>query len=160
MTLDYTINNKVKISLHKYINKMLTELPTDINGRTKTPAAGHLFSINPEMKKLREATAQIFHHLLAKMLYLLRCTRQDIQTAVHFYAPEYKPPTGNMLADFVTKLLKGTAFLRMHKKVLNLPRSTTVHRSVLRIEDKNNDGNKNIETARNQKYSGPRVPGK
>jgi len=32
MTLDYMSKNKVKISMYKYLDKMLTELPTDMNG--------------------------------------------------------------------------------------------------------------------------------
>ena len=84
MTLDYTTRNIVKISMYEYVDKMLTELPTDMNGAAKTPAARHLFSVNPETKKLPKATSQVFHHLVAKLLYLSRCTRQDIQTALAF----------------------------------------------------------------------------
>lgn len=32
MNLDYTTKGKVKISMYEYINKMLTELPSDMNG--------------------------------------------------------------------------------------------------------------------------------
>jgi len=59
--------------MYEYINNMLSELPTDRKGSANTPSTGHLFSLNPEAKKLPEATAQIFHHLVAKLLYLLRC---------------------------------------------------------------------------------------
>jgi len=38
MTLDYTCRNKVKISMYEFVNKMLTKLPTDMNGTEKTPA--------------------------------------------------------------------------------------------------------------------------
>ena len=48
MMLDYSTKGKIKISMHKYFNKMLIELPTDMNGSAKTPAARHLFSINPD----------------------------------------------------------------------------------------------------------------
>jgi len=70
MTLDYTSNNKVRISMYEYVDKMLTELPVDMNGAARTPAANHLFNVNPDAKKLSEATAQRFHHLVAKLLYL------------------------------------------------------------------------------------------
>ena len=59
---------KVKICMYKYINKMQSELPTDMRS-AKTPGASHLFSINPEAKKLPYATAQVFHHLVAKYIY-------------------------------------------------------------------------------------------
>jgi len=47
-TLDYTTKGKVTISMYEYIDKMLAELPSDMNGVSKTPAAGHLFSIKTE----------------------------------------------------------------------------------------------------------------
>jgi len=83
-TLEYTSNNKVKISMYKYMDNMLTELPADMNGMVRTPAANHLFNINPDAKKQPKATAQQFHHLVAKLLYLSQRTRQDIQMAVAF----------------------------------------------------------------------------
>ena len=39
LMLDYTTNGKVKISMYDYIDKLLTELPSDLNGYVKTPAA-------------------------------------------------------------------------------------------------------------------------
>jgi len=75
--------------MYKYIYKMLAELPSDMNGLAKTPAATHLFNVNPEAKKLSEEKGQLFHHLVAKLLYLCRRTRQDIKTAVAFYAQGY-----------------------------------------------------------------------
>ena len=67
--------------MYKYINKMLSKLPIDMNGTARTPVAGHLFNVRDDVKKLPESTAQLFHHLVAKLLYLSRRTRQDIQMA-------------------------------------------------------------------------------
>jgi len=35
---------------------------------------------------------QLFHHLVAKLLYLNKCTRQGIQTAVAFLCTRVKEP--------------------------------------------------------------------
>ena len=35
MMLDYTSKNKVKISMYEYLDKLLTELPADMNGAEK-----------------------------------------------------------------------------------------------------------------------------
>ena len=78
--------------MYEYIYKMLSELPTDMNGSAKTPATGNLFNIHPDAKKLTKATAQIFYHHVAKLLYLLWCTRQDIQTAVDFLCTRVQAP--------------------------------------------------------------------
>jgi len=60
--------------MYEYIENLLSELTSDMNGSAKTPASGHLFNVNPESKKLPKTTAQLFHHLVAKLLYLSRCT--------------------------------------------------------------------------------------
>ena len=39
MMLDYTTTGKVKNSFYEYIYKMLTAMPTDMNGTARTPAA-------------------------------------------------------------------------------------------------------------------------
>ena len=85
MCIDYMEKGKVKISMHEYINKMLAGLPSDMNGTSTTPAALHLFNIDKGAEKLDTDRAQLFHHLVAKLLYLSRRSRQDIQTAVIHY---------------------------------------------------------------------------
>ena len=72
--VDYTSKGKVKISMHKYIDKMLAELPLDMNRLSKTPAALHLFNKDKGAEKLPEEKGQLFHHLVAKILYLCRRT--------------------------------------------------------------------------------------
>ena len=70
MTLDYTSKGKVKISMLEYVEKILAELPSDMDGVSKTPAALHLFNTDEGAEKLPEAKGQLFHHLVAKLLYL------------------------------------------------------------------------------------------
>jgi len=82
--MDYSTNGKVKISMYKYIKKLTSELPSDMNGSTKNPGTEHLFNVNLEAKKLPKATAQLFHHLVTKLLHVSRFTIQDIKTAVAF----------------------------------------------------------------------------
>jgi len=78
--------------MYKYIAKLLSELPSDTNGSAKYPAATHLFNVNPDTKKLPKANAQLFDHLVAKLLYLSRCKREDIQTAVAFLCTRVQTP--------------------------------------------------------------------
>jgi hypothetical protein len=104
----------VTLSKYEYINKMLTELPSDMNGLSKIPASGHLFNINPDATKLPESKAQLFLHLVAKVLYLCWCTRQDIQTTVAFlctWVKELDEDDYNKLTK-VMKYIRGT---REHK---------------------------------------------
>ena len=92
MCMDYTVKGKVKISMYDYIDKMLTELPSYMNGVSTTPAAFNLFNVDDGVEKLDENKAQLFHHLVAKLLYLSRRCRQDIQTAVAFLCRRVQSP--------------------------------------------------------------------
>jgi len=78
--------------MYDYINKMLAELPSDLNGVSMTLAALYFFNIDDGAEKLDEDRAQLFHHLVAKLLYLSRRSRQDIQTAVAFLCTRVQSP--------------------------------------------------------------------
>jgi len=67
LTLDYSVQGKVRISMYDYMQKIVEEV-----GVTKTPAGSHLFVINPDCDKLPEKIAQVLHHIVAKILYLCR----------------------------------------------------------------------------------------
>jgi len=92
MCIDYMAKGKVKILMYDYIDKMLTELPSDMNGVSTTPATLHLFNMDDGAQKLDKDRAQLFHHLVAKLLYLSRRSRQDIQTAVAFLCTRVQSP--------------------------------------------------------------------
>jgi Reverse transcriptase (RNA-dependent DNA polymerase)/Zinc knuckle len=84
MQIDYQQQGKVKITMFNYIDSMLDSLPSDMDGISATPAAAHLFDIKENGEKLDEETAALFHHNTAKLLFLCKRARPDIQTAVAF----------------------------------------------------------------------------
>jgi len=61
-------------------------------------------------QKLDEDRAQLFHHLVAKLLYLSRRSRQDIQTAVEFLCTRVQSPDEDDYKKLarVMKYLRGT----------------------------------------------------
>jgi len=113
MCIDYTEKGKVKISMYDYIDKMLAELPSDMNGVSTTPAGTHLFNVDDGAEKLHEDKAQLFHHLVAKLLYLSRRSRQDIQTAVAFLCTRVQSPD----TDDYKKLGKVMKYLRNTRRI-------------------------------------------
>jgi hypothetical protein len=76
MTIDYSTLDKVRITMLKYIRDMFEEIPEEWTGEAATPAANHLFEVNPE----------------AKLLFLCKRARPDIQTAVAFLCTRVKSP--------------------------------------------------------------------
>ena len=65
-----------------------------MDGKAITPAGNHLFQVNkPEMLDTNCAT--MFHHNVAKVLFLCKQARPDIQTAVAFLCTSVKGPDTN-----------------------------------------------------------------
>jgi len=115
MCIDYMEKGKVKTSMYDYIEKILAELPTDMNGVSMTPAALHFFNIDDGAEKLDEERAQLFHHLVAKLLYLSRRSRQDIQTAVAFLCTRVQSPDTDDYKKLarVMKYIRGTRYMTL-----------------------------------------------
>jgi hypothetical protein len=93
MTLDHTEDGKVKIAMKDCIEAMLAETPDDMDGEAGTPASLHLFAARDEPGGLLdEDDSELFHHHTAKLLFLSRRARPDIQTAVSFLTKRVKAP--------------------------------------------------------------------
>ena len=109
MTLDYNINGKVQVKMFDYIENMLKELPEDMDGESATPAANHLFEVNADNPEvLSKEKADFFHHYVAKLLFLCKRARPDIQTAVAFLCTRVKGPD----IDDYKKLTRVMRYLR------------------------------------------------
>jgi hypothetical protein len=80
------------ITMLQYIRNMLEEMPEEWTGEAATPTANHLFEVNPEAKQLDEENAQTFHRIVAKLLFLCKRARPDIQTGVAFLGTRVKSP--------------------------------------------------------------------
>jgi len=97
-----------------YIKKMLDELPPSMDGVAAMLASDHLFEVNkqnPEM--LDQATSDMFHTNVAKLLFLCKRARPDIQMAVAFLCTRVKGPD---MDDYhklkrVMRYLRGTLTL-------------------------------------------------
>jgi hypothetical protein len=50
MKIDYRKKGKVRFSMYEYIEKMLTELPANIEGLATTPESSYLLNTDPGCK--------------------------------------------------------------------------------------------------------------
>jgi hypothetical protein len=90
---DFSTKGKVAMTMHDYITELIKECPDDLmKGPSTTPAAAHLFSINPACAKLDDESAILYHHLTAKLLYLSKRARPDLQLAVSFLSTRVLAP--------------------------------------------------------------------
>jgi hypothetical protein len=109
MTIDYSTKGKVKFIMTDYITEMLDESPDDMGGESPTPAGDHLFTINmtnPEPLNMEKADE--FHRIVAKLLFLCKRARPDIQTPVAFLCTRVKGPD----KDDYKKLTRVMKYLR------------------------------------------------
>ena len=111
MTIDYSIPGKVSFRMDDYVDRLLEEAPDDMTGTVSTPAANYLFQTNPDANKLGSADAELFHHLVAKLLYLCKRVRPDIMTAVAFLTTRVSSPD----QDDYNKLARCIKYLRGSK---------------------------------------------
>ena len=114
MTLDFSLPGKVQISMEQYIRNMLSELPEDMEGTATTPAAEHLFKINETPTCLNDTDAMFFHHNVAKLLFLCKRARPDLQAAVAFLSTRVKRPDH----DDYKKLVRAMKYLQ---KTITVP---------------------------------------
>jgi hypothetical protein len=66
MTLDYSEKGKVKIQMLNFVDKMLADLPDEMDGEAPSPAANHLLTVNDDQIKVDEKKAQFFYTYVAK----------------------------------------------------------------------------------------------
>ena len=68
-----------------YIDKVLKGFPEEILETAPSPAGDHLFKIRDDGKKvLPEEQGNMYHHVVAQLLFAAFRVRRDIQTAVAF----------------------------------------------------------------------------
>jgi hypothetical protein len=84
MRIDYSNPGKVLITMFDYVDGMLATLPTDMSSVAASPAANHLFKVNPAATALGKTKVKLFHHYTGKLLFLCKRTRPDIQTTLAF----------------------------------------------------------------------------
>jgi len=113
MMLDFSMDGKVVVRMDDYIEKVLDEAPEAMDGEAATPAAEHLFHVNDEAEKLDAEMSDLFHSFTAKLLFLGKRGRPDIQTAIAFLCTRVASPD----EDDYKKLIRVVRYLRGSKSL-------------------------------------------
>jgi hypothetical protein len=102
----------VMITMIDFIEKMLEEVPEDMDGEKQSPARDHLFQVNDEEGiKLKEPDRMLVHRNTAKLLFLSQRARPDVQTATSFLCTRVKEAD----TDDYKKLARVIQYLRATK---------------------------------------------
>jgi hypothetical protein len=108
MTLNFGLPGQAKILMIDYIENMLIDMPPEWDGEAATAAANHLFEVNTKDPiMLNEDTATMFHHNVARLVFICKQVRPVVQTAVAFLCRRVKGPDN----DYHEKLGKVVKYL-------------------------------------------------
>ena len=84
MDIEYNRDKTVSISMKDYIKECIETFGKQFNGGASSPAKRNLFEINETSKRLSEKRADIFHHIVAKLLFVSKRARPDIDLTISF----------------------------------------------------------------------------
>lgn len=85
MTMDHMVPGKVIICMDEHIDGILAKARADMGGSATSPAADHPFDVDQtNTNKPSTEDTKCFHMTSAKLLFVLKCSRPDIQQAVAF----------------------------------------------------------------------------
>jgi hypothetical protein len=113
MTIDYSEDGKVKFMMTDYVDGILDEAPDDMDGIAVTPAASNLFTVRDNVDKLDDDRSETFHRFTAKLLYLCKRARPDLQPTVAFLTTRVAQPD----TDDWNKLTRAIRYLRDSKSL-------------------------------------------
>jgi Reverse transcriptase (RNA-dependent DNA polymerase) len=111
MTLDFSTEGKVRFIMEDYVAGILNDAPDDMDGMAINSAGSHLFDVNEAAEKLDQPTADYFHRTVARLLFLCKRARPDIQPAVVFLCSRVQKPDVDDYKKLarVIRYLRGTA---------------------------------------------------
>ena len=84
MDIEYNDDGTVSISMNDYIEECIEVFGKSFNGGATSPAKRNLFEIDEHSKKLSEKKSILFHHIVAKLLFVSKRARLDINLTISF----------------------------------------------------------------------------
>jgi hypothetical protein len=113
MTIDYSEDGKVKLSMPDYVEGILDEALTNMDRMVVTPVGLSLFTKKKDDVDLDDEDAETYHRLTVKLLYLCKQARPDLQLTVAYLITWLTQPN----VDDWKKLTRGIQYLRGSKEL-------------------------------------------
>jgi hypothetical protein len=95
--------------MYDYLEDILEEMPSDMNGTSPTPASDNLFDVDETSLPLNEKESDFFHRTTARLLFAAKRARPDLQGAVACLCTRVKCPSQS---DY-RKLARVIKYLRL-----------------------------------------------
>ena len=82
MNINITEDQKVEIYIKEKLFGAIDSFGENIDEKVTTAAYSHTFIVNKQAKQLGEEKREIFHPLGANILYIMKRSRPDLETAI------------------------------------------------------------------------------
>ena len=86
-------DKKLTIDMRDQIKEIIDDFPEEISGQVSSPAAKHLYDIDETKDVLDDVKRDIFHSTTAKLLYLEKRARPDIEPTIAFLTTRVNLPS-------------------------------------------------------------------
>ena len=84
MNIKFNDNGSLQIEMKKYIEEAIESFGEDVSKNVASAATKMLFEVDASTKVLDVIRADIFHSVVAKLLWVMKRSRPDIETAISF----------------------------------------------------------------------------
>ena len=84
INFEFKANGTVDVEMEDYMKECIEEFPEEITKASTSPATQFLFDVNDDCDPLSPDNMEIFHKIVAKLLFACKRARPDIQTVVAF----------------------------------------------------------------------------
>ena len=110
MKIRYNNDGTASIGMKQYLLEALNDFSEDIKSTAATPAQRDLFDIDDTKQRLNEKDGDLFHSIVAKLLYVSKRARSDIQLPIAFLCTRVAKSTTDDWKKLrrVLQYLKGT----------------------------------------------------
>jgi hypothetical protein len=93
MQLEFRDDGTVAILMDRYLRQAIEDSKMDITRDAASPATKGLMSVDEQSPPLPQHDADVFHHVVALLLYVSSRARVDTQTALSFLCTRVSNPT-------------------------------------------------------------------
>ena len=122
MNLIYNDDGSLSIEMKDYLMEAIEEYPEELRKHAKTPASSNLFAVSKDSKLLKEKDRVILHRITARLLFVSKHARSDIQVAVGFLSTRVTKATAEDWAKLtrLMRYIKGTIDMVLTMKIEDL----------------------------------------
>ena len=84
MDITFCNDGEAKIIMRDYLQEAIDDFPEDCGKTVNSPASKHLFEVDDKQQKICETDRELLHIISAKLLFVAKRARPDIQVPISF----------------------------------------------------------------------------